>query len=174
LNDLVYILLDGQVRLSKTSESGLMIDVAQLRPGSLVGLVSFVTQREALTSAIPVVASRLIRMTREEFDQFSTYSPEMTRLSQNLILGNMLDRYDHILSLHVELEHLNAAIETERNHLQTALRQLEEAQNRLVSQEKMAFLGELVAGVAHEINNPTAALMRAAEHLGQSLPELCR
>jgi C4-dicarboxylate-specific signal transduction histidine kinase len=172
LNDLVHILLDGSVVLTKETDSGIPLRVAELRPGSLVGLVSFVTRRKALTSATPATDCQLVKMTRAEFDSFSTHSSDMSRMSHNLMLGNMLDRYDHIISLHLQMEQLNTELEMERNHLQEALTQLASAQNRLVSQEKMALLGELVAGVAHEINNPAAALMRASEQLGESLPAM--
>ena len=60
------------------------------------------------------------------------------------------------------LEEQNAA-------LNTALTQLKQAQGELVRQEKLASLGELVAGVAHEINTPLGICVTATSHLVEEL-----
>lgn len=49
--------------------------------------------------------------------------------------------------------------------LEDTYKQLQDAQKQLVLQEKMASLGTLTAGVAHEINNPTNFVHVGAENL---------
>jgi PAS domain S-box-containing protein len=49
--------------------------------------------------------------------------------------------------------------------LEGTLHQLREAQGQLIIQEKMASLGKLSAGMAHELNNPAAAAQRGAAQL---------
>jgi two-component system NtrC family sensor kinase len=53
--------------------------------------------------------------------------------------------------------------------LQTAYLDLQAAQSQLVQSAKMASLGELVAGVAHEINNPLAFVLSHIETVKRSL-----
>jgi signal transduction histidine kinase len=87
------------------------------------------------------------------------------------------------VTIHLKLYHLAAELRVTNNALEqhvadrttelaTTLQQLQTAQLQTVQQEKMSTLGNLVAGVAHEINNPLSCLsgnLPAAEDYIQDL-----
>lgn len=52
------------------------------------------------------------------------------------------------------LQALNTQLAEQKEELETTLADLKETQAQLVQSEKMASLGQLTAGIAHEINNP--------------------
>ncbi|WP_365889117.1 PAS domain S-box protein [Desulfuromonas sp.] len=51
-------------------------------------------------------------------------------------------------------EDINRELEKKGNQLERAFTDLKNAQSKILHQEKMASIGQLAAGVAHEINNP--------------------
>ncbi len=53
-----------------------------------------------------------------------------------------------------QLERQNAALQEQHSKLEVSYAELQNAQSRILQQEKMASIGQLAAGVAHEINNP--------------------
>jgi signal transduction histidine kinase len=55
------------------------------------------------------------------------------------------------------------------NVLHTVTSRLRSTESLLTQQEKMAALGKLAAGLAHELNNPAAAIRRTASHLQDTL-----
>jgi two-component system NtrC family sensor kinase len=71
-----------------------------------------------------------------------------------------------------ELEQKRKAIEETNSALTKSLEELKAAQAQLIHSEKMASLGELTAGIAHEIQNPLNFVNNFAEVSGELITEL--
>lgn len=77
------------------------------------------------------------------------------------ILRDITERKKDELALHK----LNRRHERKVRELEAALEQLQATQAQLVQSEKLASLGGLVAGIAHEINTPVGICVTAASYL---------
>ncbi|MEH2439109.1 trifunctional serine/threonine-protein kinase/ATP-binding protein/sensor histidine kinase [Nostoc sp.] len=71
---------------------------------------------------------------------------------ENALLYHKLEDYSHTLEQKVEKR--TQEITEKATQLESTLEKLYSAQSQLIQAEKMSGLGQLVAGIAHEINNP--------------------
>ena len=71
-----------------------------------------------------------------------------------------------------ELAAANASLEQERQALVLSMARLEQTQGQLLQSEKMAAVGQLAAGVAHEINNPIGFISSNLSSLSNYLKKL--
>ncbi len=168
----LYLLLKGKAKLNHTRTDGSSLDLLKLVPGHFVGLLSFTTGNPSLTSCIVQADVQALRIEQNEFEQYVNDNPRLRHPLQQLMMSNMADRFLKNLELESEMSALNKKLEKEREDLKEAYEQLEESYQKIVHQEKMATLGELVAGFAHEVNNPAAALIRSAEALKENFKDL--
>ena len=72
-------------------------------------------------------------------------------------------------NLELKVEERTRELEGKNSDLETTVRLLHKTREQLVTAAKLAALGELAAGIAHEINNPTAVILGNMEVLVSEL-----
>ncbi|WP_419841101.1 sensor histidine kinase [Candidatus Poriferisodalis sp.] len=93
-------------------------------------------------------------------------------------VAEMADALEHFRKAALEVQRLNLVEQlagqlSERNEqLSQTLADLDRAQDQIVANEKLAALGEVTAGVAHEIRNPLNFVKNFAESSDELLAEL--
>lgn len=169
----IYLLLDGSVELyKKKPNSDIDYPIIKLEPGSFIGIIAFTTGEPSLTTAVVVEKATVLKIPEGEVRNLFEKNKRFAGYMDELMLANLLDRFRNTIILQMKLDSANNKLRAERNELRNAYRELKEAQDRLIYQEKMATLGQLVAGFAHEVNNPTASLLRSTETLEQHIAGL--
>jgi len=82
------------------------------------------------------------------------------------------ERTQQIIQLNKMLQESNEELLIKTEELEQTIQMLEDAQKQLVHQEKMASLGMLTAGIAHEINNPINFISGSQQAIDTLLDEL--
>ena len=67
---------------------------------------------------------------------------------------------------------LESRVQERTRELSNALHQLKESEAQLIQTEKMSSLGQMVAGIAHEINTPLAYVKNSLGSVAGKLPEV--
>lgn len=157
-NRFLWLIIEGEVALYKKDELGQQREVVRHSKGNIVGGMSFVTGEPSFSTGITLTPTRVIKLDKESFAQVMHYNNTLLPLFTNLLLRHFNRRLQRSI--------------TNKIKLQQTLESLESAHQQLIEKEKMAMLGQLVAGVAHELNNPIAAIMRSIETLSEHLDQI--
>ena len=147
--------MDGAIQellKRKPAEAALFEKVSSLSSGPRLDKMTFSFNRE-------------LEATLQEKELFRVY---LLAYAAALLVG--------VGYLGVRLKGANESLEQrviERTHeLSEALRHLKESEAQLIQSEKMSSLGQMVAGVAHEINTPLAYVKNSLGTVNERLPQI--
>jgi C4-dicarboxylate-specific signal transduction histidine kinase len=169
-NDRLYVIVKGEVDLHRRSQAGKSIFVDTLRPGGFLGLLSFWSNANTFTYSKARTDVTCLLLTRVQFEHLVTTHPKASLSLYNLMANSMAGRYRHMVMLNIAVNHLTIQLEEDRTRLKETVQDLEQTRKQLVHKERLAMLGQLLAGIAHEINNPGTAMKNSAEDLIRELP----
>ncbi|AFZ12222.1 integral membrane sensor signal transduction histidine kinase [Crinalium epipsammum PCC 9333] len=79
---------------------------------------------------------------------------------------------EQLESAHDHLQQLNTDLVSQAQELEITLENLRQTQSQLIQTEKMSSLGQMVAGVAHEINNPVNFIHGNIAHVTNYVQDL--
>jgi signal transduction histidine kinase len=162
--DEIRIVLDGSVRL--TLPVGHQETTFHSRTaGRIIGSMSIPYGSPSFFTVAAKTELTFIEVTVAELDEALERNPQLTAYFVTVLLRSMARRNRRSAELQTLVRELVAKLADERDLLRGALDELRRTQGRLVEAEKLATLGQLAAGIGHELNNPAAAISRAADHV---------
>ena len=117
------------------------------------------------------------KISDELIPSFMVFTQQMSSLLKNFEAKRYLNekvrrRTAEAVKQKKGIEEKNEVLENQKEELQSMLENLKLTQSQLVQSEKMASLGQLAAGIAHEINNPVTFISAGVDSLGTNLEEV--
>jgi signal transduction histidine kinase len=167
----IWIVLEGRVRLSRNVD-GRELVFHDRTAGRVVGLLAMARNQPAYFDSTAATDLTVVTLTFEDLDRALRADPVLAVHFVTVLLRSLARRNLRSVELRIEVDRLNRDLAADRDRLAAALDDLEDAQTRIIQQGQMATLGQLAAGIGHELNNPIAAIERAADFLSQDLSEL--
>ena len=153
----MYLIIRGSVRVHDAS-----YEVAHLGVGNIFGELSLMDSFPRSMSVSAVEPTVLGTIYEEDFYRVMKVHPDTIKNIIAVLSLRLRNQNDTIISnlrsreqeLEASVAGRTADLNKKNEELSLALKQLKETQNQLVMSEKLASLGQLTAGIAHEIKNP--------------------
>lgn len=169
----VYLILSGAVALHQSCDDGAEVLLHHASSGPLIGLNSFTRRSLAAFTSRTTTPVQAVRITMEQLERVMDKQPGIAALLAMVSLRALSDRLVRAEQLHIEKERLADQLEVEHEKsARASAEELAAARCELEEAAQFAMLGQMAAGIAHELNNPIAAITRAADHVAGDVASL--
>ena len=130
----------------------------------LQNILNLIQQDEQLSAELKEAISKSLKEANKELEitSFKLDRTEKVKRTTAILLEETIE----------ELEQKSKVIEQNNVDLQKSLEELKATQTQLIQSEKMASLGELTAGIAHEIQNPLNFVNNFSELSNELIDEM--
>jgi signal transduction histidine kinase len=164
----------ADARLNRASALRLQLIVASMLLSVAISVALAFYTSCAIARPVESVTQVAQRVTRE--GNFTLQAPVTTE-DEVALLANSLNQLvlwvgEHTQNLELARQTLELRVEERTQELTRTLEELRQTQAQLIQTEKMSSLGQVVAGVAHEINNPVNFIHGNIKYLSDYTEEL--
>jgi two-component system NtrC family sensor kinase len=132
-----------------------------------VAIAGIIAWRTTTAIAQPLVALTEVAQTVAQNSDFSLRVPVTTQDETGILAKSFNWLIESVAERTQQLECSVQTAEAQACELQKTLSSLQEMQLQLIQTEKMSSLGQLVAGIAHEINNPINFIHGNLDHASE-------
>ena len=153
----MYVILSGEVKVHDNEYT-----ITTLNSGNFFGEFSLLDDEPRSLSVSTLTISDIGNIKQEDFYSVLNKHPEITKDIIKVMLKRLRNQNQQIISqLREKQKELEELVRLRTNDLrlknadlENTLNELKKTQEQLVQQAKLASLGQITAGIAHEIQNP--------------------
>ncbi|MFI5219848.1 MAG: cyclic nucleotide-binding domain-containing protein [Bacteroidia bacterium] len=164
----MFLIFSGHVKVHDGEHK-----VAELEKGQFFGELSLLDSEPRSMSVTTLEDSVLGSINRDDFYEVLKEFPAMTKDIIAMLNNRLRNQNDVLISEYkTKEEQLKELVKIRTKELELALENLKKSQQQLVQSEKLASLGALIAGIAHEIQNPLNFVNNFSQLSGELIEEI--
>ncbi len=133
----------------------------------IIGLGFFIYRSYKIKKNANMKLERMNRAVREQNRKINQHKQQIEDKNEEL-----LSQSDELKQANEEITATNEALNTQKNELRYTLENLKLTQDQLIQSEKLASVGQLTAGIAHELNNPVNFISGNVKPLKRDLDDI--